>query len=547
MTNMTDGSVLVKRAEKCFNSPERKNFESLWDLSLEFQAPRQYSSYGSSMVKGEKKTRRVFDGTAIRANRDLAATIHSTLTNPATQWSKIRFTDEEKNNNPELIKYLEKATKALHLAFNESNFDTEIAKFYQHFAVAGTAVLFHEEKPTKKGGVHGGFIFRTIHLSEIAFSENAEGRIDTSYRKFPLTARQAVSRFGIDNVPDSIKEIMLTDPDKSFDFYHIIYPRSEYEPNTTGLADGKNRPFASVYIEAKSKMITEEDGYYEFPIYAVRWETLAGEIYGRGPGFDALPDVRTLNTLVEQNLQQRALALRPPLLASTRTVMGNLDLRPGAINVVKNVDDVREMVTAARFDVSNDERMRLEAAIKETYYLDKLFLPPRETIGEMTAFEASKRIEQMQRVIGPTIARISTELLQPLVLRAFAILLRGGALPQAPAELAGQELDIEVTFLNQLARAQQFEDVTNIQSYAQQLGLLMQLDPTAADWIDVGAAAKKIGQTMGVPEAVISNDDEVKARQQARGQQAQMAQALEAGVAVADIASKTAGSSTGGK
>lgn len=544
-----DGSRIARLANQAFNSNERKNFEALWELITEFMIPNQYTSFAGTDTRGAKKTRRLFDSTGIKANQDLAATIHSTLTNPATQWTKMRYSQEELNNDPESVAWLESVTKILHKELNESNFDTEISKFYQLFPALATSVLFHEEKELNSQGRFDGFLFRAVHLSEVTFSENIEGRVDTIFRKFPLTARQAVERFGLENVSDKIKDKVKVNPDEQFQFIHAVFPRDpkEVSQSTVGVSDPKERAFASVYVDCDTHEIMEEGGYFEFPMHVVRWETLPGEAYGRGPGLIALPEVRTLNKLKEHALHQQAMALRPPLLASQRSIMGDLNLRAGAVSIVKDVNEVRELTTAARFDVAQFAAQEIKDAIKEIFFLDKLFLPPREEIGEMTAFEASKRIEQMQRVIGPTIARISNELLQPLIVRCFKMLLRGGALPEPPAALANIDLDVEITFLNQLARAQQFEDVTNIQSLAQQIGLLAQLNPEAVDYLDVDEAVKHIAKIMGVPEKVITNDDEVAETREARAQQAQAAQALEAGVAMADIQSKTQGSQGGGQ
>lgn len=541
-----DGEHIKKRAEQAFNTIERKNFESIWDIITEFITPTQYKSFGATQTAGIKTTRRIFDSTAIKSNQDLSAAIHSTLTNPATQWTKLRFTNDELNNDPEAVSWLQQSNKLLHQELNESKFDQEMSKFYLLFPALGTSILFHEEKPLKEDGTFGGFRFRAIHLSEIAFSENSDGVPDVAYRKFQITARQAVERFGKENVSQKILDCMEVNPDKEFDYIHALSPRDPAEvDSSSAIVAPENRAIASVYVNAEDGTISEEGGYHEFPLHIVRWETMPNEVYGRGPGQTAIPDVRTLNKLKEHSLEQQALALRPPLLANQRAVLGTLDVRPGAIGIVKDINGLKELQTSARFDVAQLSAEELKNSIRQIFFLDKLLLPPREEIGEMSATEVIERTEQMQRVIGPVISRLNSELLQPLVLRSFKMLLRGGRLPEPPASLQGLGLDLDISFVNQLARAQQFQDVSNIQSFAQQIGMLAQLDPSAVDLLDVDAAIKHIGKIMGIPEEVITNDKDVAATREQRAQLQQAQLAMEAGVAAADIQSKTGGAQGG--
>lgn len=532
------GEKIVRQAENLFRGEERANFEAIWDLIVEYIVPTQKTSFAGHVVKGEKKTRNLFDSTAIKANQDLANTIHSTLTNPATQWSKIRFSNDALNNDPEAVAWIEEVSRIMHREINESNFDTEISRLYQLFPALANGVLLQEE------GENKAFRFRAIHLKEIVFQQNHEGKIDRVYRKFKLSARQAIQKFGIENVSEKIRTQAGVDDEDDFEFIHLVQDRdpSNVKLNSLGLAPPEQRPVESVYVEMDSHKVVEVGGYYEFPIHVVRWETMPGETYGRGPGQTALPDIRTLNKVKEHSLHQQALALRPPIVASHRTVMGNLDMRPGSISIVKDVDQLREFVTSARFDVASFGSEELKQSIKEVFFLDKLLLPPREEIGEMTAFEVSQRLQQMQRVIGPTISRILNELLEPLVIRSLKILDRQGKLPESPAALQGLDLDIDIKFQNQLARAQEVENVNNAQSWIQTVALAAQLTPEIIDMVDGDEYAKLTGKSLGVPESLIRNDKEVAQIRQQRAQQEQVAQAADVLATTADAANKLQGS-----
>jgi hypothetical protein len=76
--------------------------------------------------------------------------------------------------------------------------------------------------PLKKDGTFRGFWFKAMHLAKLAYEENMFGNVDTVYRKFQFTKRQAVERWG-NNLPSGIKD--HRDETKEFDFIHVIRPR----------------------------------------------------------------------------------------------------------------------------------------------------------------------------------------------------------------------------------------------------------------------------------------------------------------------------------
>jgi len=538
---MVDIYKIVTRGERLFNAQERVASENIWKEISEFMLNNQHAVFkdahmgivDSSSSKGDKTTRRLFDSTALQSTQDLASAFQGTLTNPATIWSKLRFKDEALNNDTEATGWLEQVNGLIHNSLNESNFNTEIAKGYQSFVSLANMVLFHEETD------EGGFVFTAAHLGKIVWAENKEGIVDTVYRKFSMTARQAVEKFGKKLNIDIIKSSM-EEPEKEYPFLHFIGPRDpkNIKMNKLGVAPARNRPVASIYIDMANHEMIEEGGYYEMPVFVARWSLLPGEVYGRGPGHLALPDTRTLNKLKQRGLEAIDLHVRPPIFANQRDVIGKLDLRPGGISIVKDHSGIKEFVSQARMDVLQFSMEDLKASIKSIFFLDKLLLPPRTETGEMTAYEVSQRTEQMQRVLGPVLSRMNNELLSPLIVRAFKILLRSGKLPEVPGILKQLGINVDIVFVNQLARAQQIQDVSTIQQWIQGLAMLAQVKPEIMDMVNADGIAKHTAKILGVPEVAVSNDKDVQAMRQQRAQQMQQMQAAEMAVKGADVATK---------
>lgn len=534
-------SDLIKKADSAFNSKERLHCRSNWKkLSRYVMQSLDKSFFSDEETPGVLRNAEVYEATPGIAARDLASAIHATLTNPAMRWSKFRFKKKSLNDNKELTGWLDDVSRIIHEELNESNFDSQISSGYQSLTGLGMMVLMHESM--EEEGTFKGFRFKSYHLGEVALETNKDGKPDTLYRKFKLTPKQAMEMF-----PDAMElhdRIMKKDNSDEICFYHIIMPRDkrDVKVNELGLAPPEHRPIASLYLDAESHKILREDGYYELPFYTPRWQVRPSEVYGFGPGHTALPDIMSMNTIRKDMLKGLAKAVNPPVLATQRNVV-NGDLRPGKLTIVRDMKGFQELITQTRFEVAFNIIEDYKNSIKSAFYIDKLLLPPRTETGEMTAYEVAQRLEQMQQILGPVISRLNTELLTPFIQRCYNILLRAGKLPPVPAGLEDEpEIDLDIVFVNSLARAQQMSELRNVQTWITEVAqIATTVKPEILDKIDFDEVLDYMSKIRGIPEKLTLGDKEVEELRQARAQQQQMQEALAAGEQVSNIAKNTGG------
>jgi hypothetical protein len=102
------------------------------------------------------------------------------------------------DQNDEAKLWLESVTQDMYTAFNRSNFQQEIFELYHDLITFGTAAMYVEEDDEDL------LKFSTKHIAEIFIAEDDKGRIDTVYRKFTLSARALVQKFG-NKVSQNIK------------------------------------------------------------------------------------------------------------------------------------------------------------------------------------------------------------------------------------------------------------------------------------------------------------------------------------------------------
>jgi len=181
----------------------------------------------------------------------------------------------------------------------------------------------------------------------------------------------------------------------------------------------------------------------------------------------------------------------------------------------------------------NQENQRREA-IAKTFHIDQLLVTANRT---MTATEVLQRNEEKMRILGPVLGRLQSELLQPMIIRIFNIMLRNNLLPEAPEILVNQEIDVE--YVSPMAQAQRGQELSSIVRGLELFGQIGQIAPVQ-DYIDEEGLIKQIIRITGLPARMIRGDKEVKLireqRAAAQAQQAQMMQAMQEAKVAKDAA-----------
>ena len=510
---MATFDYIRKRLDKL--EADRGTWESHWQEILDYVMPRK-AEITFLRSRGEKRTEVLFDSTAITANNLLAASLQGTLTSPSLPWFSLKLRDDDANKVRDVQIWLEDTARRMYAVFNESNFNTEVHEMYLDLCSVGTSAIFVEE--ANEGFLKGGLHFNTLHIAEYFIQENSTGRVDTLYRKYKMTARQAVQEFGEDNVGTKIKEAVKAKPDTQFNFIHAVEPTPDYE-RSVGMKSKTKLPFHSCHVCFEDKMVVRVGGYNEFPYLVPRWSKATGEIFGRSPSYNALPDIKTLNKAVEIGLKAWAKAIDPPLLVTDDGVIGRVRMTPGGITVVRSDTAIKPLQIGSNWQITDLKENQLRTAIRQAYYSDQLQL---QEGPQMTATEVQVRYELMQRLLGPTLGRFQTEFLNPLIERVFGIMLRSDALTPRPSEMEGMNMDIE--YVGPLARSQRMEEAIAVERLYQLAMQVVQVDPTVMDVIDHEQAIRMRATLLGVPKTVLRGEDEVAEIREQRAAAQQQAQ-----------------------
>ena len=498
---------LLKRYDRL--KSQRQNWESHWQEVADYMQPRK-ADVTKTRSKGDKRTELIFDGSPLQSVELLAASLHGMLTNPSTPWFSLRFKQNDMENEDEAKEWLEDATEVMYAAFNKSNFQQEIFELYHDLITFGTAAMFIEEDDEDI------LKFSTRHINEIFIAENDKGRIDTVFRKFNLSARAVIQKFG--DVSMNIMTKANKDPYEEVSILHAVYPRSDFDPKKQ---DKQNMPFESVYLDAESGDELSVSGFREFPFVVPRYLKASHEIYGRSPAMTALPDVKMLNEMSKTTIKSAQKQVDPPLLVPDDGFMLPVRTVPGGLNFYRagTRDRIEPLNIGANTPLGLNMEEQRRNSIRNAFYVNQLMM---QNGPQMTATEVIQRNEEKMRLLGPVLGRLQSELLKPLIDRAFALILRKNLFKQAPDFLSGR--DIEIEYVSPLAKAQKSTELQSIMRAIEIMGSLSNVAPVF-DHINMDKLVRHLADIVGVPQKILKPQAELNAeREQAQAQQQQMQQ-----------------------
>lgn len=488
----------------------RSEHESTWRQCAEYTFPLRASGWQSNAlnaVTGQEAQAELLDDVSTQSANTLAASIVSGSVPANSRWFDMDVYGVETDSAK---RWLEDAADTVWTNIHAANFDSTVFECALDYVTVGMFAMFVDEDEG------GGFRFEQWPLHECYFAcARRGGVIDTVYRKFKLTAQQAVAQFGEDKVTREVRELADTKPYELVEFGWALYPRG-----TMGVMSS-SMPVASCIWERKGKHLVREGGYHEMPLIVPRWKLLPDGVYAVGPTYDALPNIKTLNELKALQMAALDVAVSGMWIAKDDGVLNarTLKIGPRKVIVANDTDSLKPLGTGADFNVAFVSEERLQAAIRRAYMADQL--QPQDGPA-MTATEVHARIGLIRQLLGPIFGRMQSEFLQPLVERCFGLAYRAGALGQAPRELQGQ--NFAVRYISPLARAQKLEEVSAIERFAQTAMTIAQAKPEVMDLFDAEAGMRAVGDALGVPNSAIRSADDVDALRKIRAEQQAAAQ-----------------------
>jgi len=465
----------------------RRCWENLWRDCYTYALPQRGTGFGLEFAPGTNPSERLFDGTAADAVEQLAASLLAELSPPWSLWfGLIPGREIGALERGPLAETLDLVTQTLQSHFDRSNFAVEIHQAFLDLVTIGSATLLFEEAPV---GCLSAFRLTAVPMAEMVFEAGQNGQIAGHFRRSSLPLDLLQGRFPNADLPTSILAECHDSTEQSLPVVEAVLPVS-----------GGHVYYAILDRDGAQPVLLATGRFETSPFISFRWLKGAGELYGRSPVMTVLPDIKTVNKVVELTLKNASIAVTGIWQADDDGVLNpaNIRLVPGTI-IPKAVGSsgLTPLQAPGRFDVSTLMLDELRGRIRHTLLVDRL----GPIAGrQMTATEVLERSAEMTRLLGATYGRLQAELLTPLLMRAIGILRRRGDIPNFA--LDGRTVDL--LYKSPLARQQARQDVQETLLWVESA---TRLGDEAVQVIDIVATTRWLGDRLGVPGHLMRDTD----------------------------------------
>lgn len=459
---------------------------------------------------GQEKNRHVFDSTAVMGVEQFASRIKGSTLPSWKQWIKLEagsiVPDDQKVG---INKALEEANDSLFGALNHSNFDTEINQGLVDLAVGTGGIIIDEGEFNDKDI----FRFTNVPLAELYPEKPAAGRIRSAWRKHKIPVGQVEQVWPGADTSGKLDKLAERDPHKEEEFLNAQ------------LFNQKDGLYYNVVIHEPSKKMIFDQSFETQRLIVFRWHVTPGEVYGRGPAMQCLPDIRTLNKIVEFKLRALALEVGGIYTGINDGIFNpnTVRLQPNTILPVGSNSNTNPTLRALEIGGNPSSVDIVVSELQDK--INKVFFS--NPLGEVTdpvrsATENMIRQQEMLKQAGASFGRLRSELIEPLIAACVDILRGLGRFPEIAID--GEEVTIRHS--SPLAQAEDLEDFQNTQVWlTSNLQLLGQ--EVVMGTVKVEDFPKISAQQLGIPADLVRSEEEVEAIGRVAAQAAQ--QQLEGG------------------
>jgi hypothetical protein len=492
------------QVDKYFGSPEKLlkrygNADSeyhLWESmhreAMDYSMPERNTFRIRS--PGKKENRHVFDSTAVEGLDIFVNKVQSGFFPDWLEWMNFRAGVEIPEENIEQVEEdLEKITRMFFGHFHQSNFSTEITPTLKDWGI-GTGCIEVSE------GVIGSddslFQFTNVPLPELKLENTASGPIRSSWRDFELELEQVMINWPQADLSLGMKKKLEKNP---MEKVHLIDGHL-YNPS--------DKKYYQYVLESKSKHVIYSQSFKTKRRIVFRATKTPGEVYGRGPIIRLLPDIQTVNKIVEFYLKQAALHVAGMYTAVDDGVINPfaLKIEPGVVIPVSSNNSqnptLSRMALAGDIGLSQLVLKDIQDRINRS-----LMAEPMGDVNDpvKSATEQMLRHQDDMRRSSTSHGRLYSEMIIPMIRACVDIARNRGKLP----DIVVNGKQVKVKMVSPLAKQKEMEDFANSQTYyamIQQLPIEVQMGTVKLEKFPRYWAEK-----LAVPLELVRSEDEQKA------------------------------------
>jgi|TARA_S200002703_G_scaffold114530_3_gene100031 hypothetical protein len=473
-----------------------------YEEAYEYTLPQRQSFYEETPA--DRRTDKIFDETAVVGIQEFASRLQSGMVPTFARWANLEAGVEIPEENVEEVnEQLDGITSYIFEILSASNFNQEVHESFMDLAV-GTGCLMIEE-----GDAINPIKFTSVPLPQVKFLNGPDNRIDTVFRDRRCPYNQINVLYPKAIIPTN--SIFKNDEDRKITLIDSVY--RDYSKKNQEVYK------RCVILKETQDILLEEEykGVGSNPYVVFRWNKASGEVWGRGPVFNAMSAIKTCNLTIQLILENAQMAVSGVYQIEDDGVVNtdNISLVPGTlIPIAPNSRGLMPITNTGRFDVAQLVLEDMRNNIKKALYMETLGRPEGTP---MSATEVSERMADLSRQIGSSFGRLQAEFVLPVLRRVIKILNDQGRI-EIP-NVNGREIQIQA--VSPLSRAQYNQDITDINRFNEIIGVTF--GPQMLNLIvNQDSMAKHLAKLMNIPEKLLRDKAE---QQQIANQMQQMAMA----------------------
>lgn len=509
--------AIAKRYERSRGT--RGNFENLWQQILDYMMPARSPIIGEE-AEGEQRLEYIFDSTGIDGADEFTSRLAQGLMPDHTQWFKL----EAGTNYSALERFriqpqLDEIDRYVWQVMQSGSLYSQVDECAQDVGIGWCAMQVEEDfgvNPVR----YSACPMRDTYLDRGPF-----GDVDGVFRPRRVRPSQIQVVWPKARLTEKL-EYLRANGDEPVEILQAVY--RDWEARTTELYY-----FDVIYPAEKERLLLDViSGHGSKPIITPRWRVAAGEVYGRGPFVNALPDTKTVNLTEQYVLENAELAILGLWQYPDEGAI-NVDaitLKPGTVIPYNEAGELRAVNSPSRFDVAEILTEKKRESIRSVMLAQNLG-PLAQT--PRSATEVQERQADRAERIGSPISRLIREWCFPVVLRTVHVLRRKGLI-ELPM-IDGREIRVVAT--SPLARALEQMQILGTTQFLQMVGGIF--GPRVMQtFINPDNAIPQLAQWHRVPSNFLRSPAERRQAAEQMGQAMQQAeqQAPGAGAAIAQAA-----------
>lgn len=399
--------ALVKRYQAA--EQRRRRWEPRWQEVYDFALPNRDNIYEAT--PGEDRVADTYDDEAIQAHQDFAGMMHDGLCPPYGEVvlfePGIRVPPAERDR---VADELRGVAEAVHAALHNSNAHDQIA---EGIADVGVGTMAMSILPSPDSQL---VRFQAWPLSQVYLDPGPFGGVDGVFLVAKMTRGEISAKYPGVTVPQELGGDEKT--------RHCVVDGTYRDWSEPGQEVYHRHLFviAGMSHRGAELMYWPYRGKGSNPNIVWRFSTATGEVYGRGPGFNALASIKTVNLSAQLTLENADLAVGGIWKAPHDGVINpnTIQLIPGTvIPYAPGTGGLEAVQSPANFDLSRFLSDEYAVRIRRAYYVE-------DYEGKGDTPRSSREVAALQakhfKRMGRPLIRGLTEFVTPMIHRLVYLL-----------------------------------------------------------------------------------------------------------------------------